>query len=96
MRSDVRRGVFRLPSGAPEARALELVGLPHSAAEGIGGSARHREGARAGRTRSADGADRAERAVRPEELDAAEEGFLTSALLGIMPLTEVDGSPVGT
>ncbi len=63
LRSDVRRGVFRLPSGAPEARALELIGLPHSAAE---------------------------------ELDAAEEGFLTSALVGIMPLTEVDGSPVGT
>ncbi|HEV8177531.1 MAG TPA: aminotransferase class IV, partial [Gemmatimonadales bacterium] len=38
----------------------------------------------------------AERAVRPEELAAAEEAFLTSALLGIMPLTEVDGSPVGT
>lgn len=38
----------------------------------------------------------AERAIRPEELAAAEEAFLTSALLGIMPLTEVDGSPVGT
>jgi branched-chain amino acid aminotransferase len=38
----------------------------------------------------------AERAVRPEELAAAEEAFLTSALLGIMPLTEVDGHPVGT
>jgi len=38
----------------------------------------------------------AERAVRPEELAAAEEAFLTSALLGIMPLTGVNGFPVGT
>jgi branched-chain amino acid aminotransferase len=37
----------------------------------------------------------AKRVVRPEELYAASEGFLTSALLGIMPLTEVDGLPVG-
>jgi branched-chain amino acid aminotransferase len=36
------------------------------------------------------------RVVRPEELYAASEGFLTSALLGIMPLTEVDGLPIGT
>jgi branched-chain amino acid aminotransferase len=37
----------------------------------------------------------AKRVVRPEELYAASEGFLTSALLGIMPLTEVDGLPIG-
>ncbi len=37
-----------------------------------------------------------ERPVRPEELTAADEAFLTSALLGVMPLTEVDGLPVGT
>lgn len=37
----------------------------------------------------------AERAVRPEELAAADEAFLTSALLGVMPLTGVNGSPVG-
>jgi branched-chain amino acid aminotransferase len=37
-----------------------------------------------------------ERAVRPEELRAADEGFLTNALLGIVPLTEVDALPIGT
>jgi branched-chain amino acid aminotransferase len=37
-----------------------------------------------------------ERAVRPDELSAAEEAFLTNALLGIVPLTEVDGLPIGT
>lgn len=37
----------------------------------------------------------AERVVRPEELYAASESFLTSALLGIMPLTEADGLPIG-
>lgn len=37
-----------------------------------------------------------ERAVRPEELRAAEEVFLTNALLGIVPLTEVDGLPIRT
>jgi branched-chain amino acid aminotransferase len=36
-----------------------------------------------------------ERAVRPEELRVAEEGFLTNALLGIVPLTEVDCLPIG-
>jgi branched-chain amino acid aminotransferase len=35
------------------------------------------------------------RVVQREELYAASEGFLTSALLGVMPLTEVDGLPVG-
>ena len=34
--------------------------------------------------------------VRTEELATADEAFLTSALLGVMPLTEVDGLPVGT
>ncbi len=42
------------------------------------------------------GVDVVKRVVRPEELHAASEGFLTSALLGIMPLTEVDGLPIGT
>jgi branched-chain amino acid aminotransferase len=37
-----------------------------------------------------------ERTVRTEELAAADEAFLTSALLGVMPLTEVDGLSVGT
>jgi branched-subunit amino acid aminotransferase/4-amino-4-deoxychorismate lyase len=37
-----------------------------------------------------------ERTVRTEELATADEAFLTSALLGVMPLTEVDGLPVGT
>jgi branched-chain amino acid aminotransferase len=37
-----------------------------------------------------------ERPVRTEELAKADEAFLTSALLGVMPLTEVDGHPVGT
>ena len=37
-----------------------------------------------------------ERRVRIEELAKADEAFLTSALLGVMPLTEVDGLPVGT
>ncbi len=32
-----------------------------------------------------------ERAVCPEEMEAAGEAFLTSALLGVMPLTRVDG-----
>jgi branched-subunit amino acid aminotransferase/4-amino-4-deoxychorismate lyase len=42
------------------------------------------------------GVDVVKRVVRPEELHVASEGFLTSALLGIMPLTEVDGLPIGT
>ena len=37
-----------------------------------------------------------ERKVRPQELRAADEVFLTSALLGILPLTEVDALPIGT
>jgi branched-subunit amino acid aminotransferase/4-amino-4-deoxychorismate lyase len=37
-----------------------------------------------------------ERPVRTEELVKADEAFLTSALLGVMPLTEVDGLSVGT
>jgi branched-subunit amino acid aminotransferase/4-amino-4-deoxychorismate lyase len=37
-----------------------------------------------------------ERPLRTEELAKADEAFLTSALLGVMPLTEVDGLPVGT
>jgi branched-chain amino acid aminotransferase len=36
-----------------------------------------------------------ERAVRPEELHAAEEAFLTNALMGIVPLTEVDALAIG-
>jgi branched-subunit amino acid aminotransferase/4-amino-4-deoxychorismate lyase len=38
----------------------------------------------------------ARRAVRPDEMSAAEEAFLTSALLGFMLLTEVGGLSVGT
>ncbi len=37
-----------------------------------------------------------ERPVHTEELATADEAFLTSALLGVMPLTEVDGLSVGT
>jgi branched-chain amino acid aminotransferase len=37
-----------------------------------------------------------ERAVRPEELRAAEEALLTNALMGIVPLIEVDALPIGT
>jgi branched-chain amino acid aminotransferase len=37
-----------------------------------------------------------ERAVRPEELHAADEAFLTNTLLGVMPLTKLDGLSVGT
>jgi branched-chain amino acid aminotransferase len=37
-----------------------------------------------------------ERAVRPEELRAAEEAFLTNALMGIVPLIELDAMPIGT
>jgi branched-chain amino acid aminotransferase len=37
-----------------------------------------------------------ERPVRTEELASADEAFLTSALLGVMPLIEVDGLPVRT
>ncbi len=36
-----------------------------------------------------------ERPIRPGELATAHEAFLTSALLGIMPLTHVDGRQVG-
>ena len=37
-----------------------------------------------------------ERTVRPQELRAAEEAFLTNALMGIVPLIEVDAMPIGT
>ncbi len=37
-----------------------------------------------------------ERAVRPEELAEAREAFLTSSLLEVMPLTRVEGRPVGS
>ena len=37
-----------------------------------------------------------ERPVRTEELAKVDEVFLTSVLLGVMPLTEVDGLSVGT
>ena len=40
------------------------------------------------------GLDTAERPVRPAEFAAAEEAFLTNALLGVVPLTAVDGRPV--
>ncbi len=38
----------------------------------------------------------AKRAARPDEMSAAEEAFLTSALLDVIPLTEVDWLSVGT
>jgi branched-chain amino acid aminotransferase len=37
-----------------------------------------------------------ERTVRPQELRAAEEAFLTNALMGIVPLIEVEAMPIGT
>ncbi len=37
-----------------------------------------------------------ERAVHPEELAEATEAFLTSSLLEVMPLTRVEGRPVGS
>ena len=37
-----------------------------------------------------------ERAVRPGELAEASEAFLTSSLLEVMPLTRVEGRPVGS
>ena len=37
-----------------------------------------------------------ERVVRPEELRTADEVFLTNALMGIVPLTEVDPLRIGT
>jgi branched-subunit amino acid aminotransferase/4-amino-4-deoxychorismate lyase len=33
--------------------------------------------------------------VAPDELDDAEEAFLTNSVMELMPLTEVDGRPVG-
>lgn len=37
-----------------------------------------------------------ERPVRPSEVGEASEAFLTNALLGVMPLTSLDGHPIGT
>jgi branched-chain amino acid aminotransferase len=42
------------------------------------------------------GLEVSERAVRPEEVRASEEAFLTNALMGIVPLTEVNTLPIGT
>ena len=36
-----------------------------------------------------------ERPVVPAELPAADECFLTNSLMGVMPLVEIDGSPIG-
>lgn len=36
-----------------------------------------------------------ERAVTPDELLAADEAFLTNSLMEVMPLTELDGQPIG-
>jgi aminodeoxychorismate lyase len=38
----------------------------------------------------------AERPVAPPELERADEVFLTSALLGVMPATALDGRPLGS
>src|SRR5690606_25966625 len=37
-----------------------------------------------------------EGALRPEDLYAADEVFLTSSVRGIMPVTRIGGQPVGT
>jgi branched-chain amino acid aminotransferase len=37
-----------------------------------------------------------ERLVTPEELLDADEAFLTNSLMEIMPLTELDGQPIGS
>lgn len=42
------------------------------------------------------GVEVVERTVSPEELRAAQEGFLTNTLMGIVPLTEVDALTIGT
>lgn len=40
--------------------------------------------------------DAVERLVDPGEVATAAEAFLTSALLGIMPVSQIDGRPIGT
>jgi len=42
------------------------------------------------------GIDATEQDIKPEELSQAEEAFLTSSLMEVMPLTEVEGKPVGS
>lgn len=37
-----------------------------------------------------------ERALSPAELAHAEEAFLTNAVMGVMPLTSLDGRPIGS
>lgn len=37
-----------------------------------------------------------ERQVAPETLSGAEEAFLTGSVMGIMPLTRLDGAPIGS
>lgn len=41
------------------------------------------------------GRDASEGEVAPEELKAADEVFLTNTLMGVMPLTVLDGAPIG-
>jgi branched-chain amino acid aminotransferase len=36
-----------------------------------------------------------ERRIQPDELRGAEEAFLTSATRGVLPITTIDGAPVG-
>lgn len=42
-----------------------------------------------------DGIPHGERAIRPDEVAGASEGFLTSSLAGIVPVTRFEGAPVG-
>ena len=37
-----------------------------------------------------------ERAISMEELRGADEAFLTNSLIGVRPLIEIDGRPIGT
>ena len=37
-----------------------------------------------------------ERRIQPDELRGADEAFLTSATRGVLPITTIDGRPVGT
>jgi len=38
----------------------------------------------------------AEQDIKPEELSQAEEAFLTNSLIEVIPLTEVEGKPIGS
>ena len=42
------------------------------------------------------GIDAVEHDIKLEELSMAEEAFLTNSLIEVMPLTEVEGKPIGS